>query len=114
MCGIVGYTGKKQATPILLDGLGRLEYRGYDSSGVAVASGDEIQIVKAKGRLFELEKLTEGVNPAGTTGIGHTRWATHGGPSDENAHPHFSRDKSFAVVHKIGRASCRERVCQYV
>ena len=99
MCGIVGYTGKKQATPILLDGLGRLEYRGYDSSGVAVASGDEIQIVKAKGRLFELEKLTEGVNPAGTTGIGHTRWATHGGPSDENAHPHFSRDKSFAVVH---------------
>lgn len=99
MCGIVGYTGKKQATPILLDGLSRLEYRGYDSSGVAVASGNEIEIVKAKGRLYELEKLTGGVNPSGTTGIGHTRWATHGGPSDENAHPHFSRDKSFAVVH---------------
>ncbi len=99
MCGIVGYTGTRQATPILLDGLGRLEYRGYDSSGIAVSAGEEINILKTKGRLFELEKLTDGVRPEGMTGIGHTRWATHGGPSDENAHPHYSRDKSFAVVH---------------
>ena len=99
MCGIVGYTGKRQATPILLGGLERLEYRGYDSSGVAVVTDGGIEIVKSKGRLSELKKLTGGVNPAGTVGIGHTRWATHGGPSDENAHPHYSRDKKFAVVH---------------
>lgn len=99
MCGIVGYTGKKQATPILLDGLSRLEYRGYDSSGIAVSAPTGIDVVKAKGRLSELEKLTDGLRPEGTTGIGHTRWATHGGPSDENAHPHYSRDKQFAVVH---------------
>ncbi len=99
MCGIVGYTGKKQATPILMDGLERLEYRGYDSSGIAVSGGGAIEIVKVKGRLSELGKLTGGTRPAGTTGIGHTRWATHGKPSNENAHPHYSRDKKFAVVH---------------
>ena len=99
MCGIVGYTGKQQATPILLDGLNRLEYRGYDSSGIAIVNDNEIEILKTKGRLRELERITEGVRPIGTTGIGHTRWATHGGPSNENAHPHYSRDKSFAVVH---------------
>lgn len=99
MCGIVGYTGKRQATPVLLDGLARLEYRGYDSSGIAVSNNNGIEIIKAKGRLCELNKLTDGVNPSGTTGIGHTRWATHGGPSNKNAHPHYSRDKKFAVVH---------------
>ncbi|MBD5101014.1 MAG: glutamine--fructose-6-phosphate transaminase (isomerizing) [Clostridiales bacterium] len=99
MCGIVGYTGTQQATPILLDGLNRLEYRGYDSSGIAIVNDKEIEIMKIKGRLRELERITEGVSPIGTTGIGHTRWATHGGPSNENAHPHYSRDKSFAVVH---------------
>ena len=99
MCGIVGYTGNQQATPILLDGLNRLEYRGYDSSGIAIVNDNEIEIMKTKGRLRELERITEGVRPIGTTGIGHTRWATHGGPSNENAHPHYSRDKSFAVVH---------------
>lgn len=99
MCGIVGYTGKKQATPILLDGLRRLEYRGYDSSGVAVATNDGIEIRKTAGRLRELEEKTRGVEPAGTVGIGHTRWATHGEPSDDNAHPHYSKDKTFAVVH---------------
>ena len=121
MCGIVGYTGKNQATPILIDGLERLEYRGYDSSGIAVSNDSGIEIIKSKGRLFELKKLTNGTKPEGVTGIGHTRWATHGGPSDENSHPHYSRDKKFAVVHngiienylelrEIGRASCRERV----
>ena len=100
MCGIVGYTGKKQATPILLDGLARLEYRGYDSSGIAVEGADgKVNVIKAKGRLSALEKLTNGVDPEGTVGIGHTRWATHGGPSDENSHPHYSQDKKFAVVH---------------
>lgn len=99
MCGIVGYTGKKQATPILLDGLERLEYRGYDSSGIAVLRSGEIEVVKAKGRLSELYKLTDGVRPQGVTGIGHTRWATHGKPNETNAHPHYSSDKQFAVVH---------------
>lgn len=99
MCGIVGYTGKNQATPILIDGLERLEYRGYDSSGIAVSNSSGIEIIKSKGRLFELKKLTNGTKPEGVTGIGHTRWATHGGPSDENSHPHYSRDKKFAVVH---------------
>lgn len=98
MCGIVGYTGKRQATPILLDGLSRLEYRGYDSSGIAVANKDTVEVVKAQGRLAELYKRT-GDRPAGVTGIGHTRWATHGGPSDVNAHPHYSGNKTFAVVH---------------
>ncbi|MCI8458746.1 MAG: glutamine--fructose-6-phosphate transaminase (isomerizing) [Clostridia bacterium] len=98
MCGIVGYTGKQQATPILLDGLSRLEYRGYDSSGIAVGSGNGIEVVKAKGRLAELYKRT-GDRPEGTVGIGHTRWATHGAPDDANAHPHYSQDRTFAVVH---------------
>ena len=99
MCGIVGYTGKRQATPVLLDGLTRLEYRGYDSSGIAIACKKGIQTVKAKGRLGELKKITGGVDPVGNAGIGHTRWATHGGPSDINAHPHASRDGKFSVVH---------------
>ena len=92
MCGIVGFTGKSQAAPILLDGLSKLEYRGYDSAGLAVRDGEKLaQVVKAKGRLSNLAEKTDGGNSlAGTCGIGHTRWATHGEPSQRNAHPHVS------------------------
>ena len=100
MCGIVGYVGQNQAAPILLDGLARLEYRGYDSAGMAVYHDDEIEIVKAKGRLQVLRELTNnGIDLKGTIGIGHTRWATHGEPSVTNSHPHYNNDKSIAVVH---------------
>lgn len=100
MCGIVGYIGKEQAAPILLDGLSKLEYRGYDSAGIAVYDGNDIEIVKAKGRLQALRDLTgDGKNVKGTVGIGHTRWATHGEPSVSNAHPHYNKDKSIVVVH---------------
>ncbi len=100
MCGIVGYIGKSQAAPILLDGLGKLEYRGYDSSGIAVINGEEILSSKSKGRLKVLSELThDGATMPGTVGIGHTRWATHGEPSDVNAHPHFNADRTIAVVH---------------
>ncbi len=100
MCGIVGFIGKKQAAPVLLDGLAKLEYRGYDSSGIAVYDGEKINIKKAKGRLKVLSELThDGAMMPGTVGIGHTRWATHGEPSDVNAHPHFNKDGSIAVVH---------------
>ncbi len=100
MCGIVGYIGEDQAAPILLDGLEKLEYRGYDSAGIAVFDGKEIEIKKAKGRLKVLEELThDGANMPGSVGIGHTRWATHGEPSDINAHPQYNKDKTIAVVH---------------
>ena len=101
MCGIVGFTGKHQAAPILLEGLSRLEYRGYDSAGLAVRSGSaEAEIVKAKGRLKVLaEKTNGGLALKGNCGIGHTRWATHGEPSVENAHPHCSDDRSVIAVH---------------
>ncbi|MDR2201509.1 MAG: glutamine--fructose-6-phosphate transaminase (isomerizing) [Clostridiales bacterium] len=100
MCGIVGYAGSDRAAPILLEGLKKLEYRGYDSSGLAVVSGPEIKMVKTKGRLANLCRLTDdGKNLDGSVGIGHTRWATHGEPSDLNSHPHISPDGRFAVVH---------------
>ena len=101
MCGIVGFVGKKQAAPILLDGLSKLEYRGYDSAGIAVRDGDkDINIVKAKGRLKILEEKTDGGRSVkGTCGIGHTRWATHGEPSEINAHPHHSDDGNVTAVH---------------
>ena len=100
MCGIVGYIGDEQAAPVLLDGLEKLEYRGYDSAGIAVFDGKQIQIKKAKGRLKVLEELThDGANMPGSIGIGHTRWATHGEPNDTNAHPHFNSKKTIAVVH---------------
>ncbi len=100
MCGIVGYIGKSQAAPILLDGLSKLEYRGYDSAGMAVYDGENINIEKATGRLKVLSEQThDGETMPGTVGIGHTRWATHGEPSDVNAHPHFNADHSIAVVH---------------
>ncbi len=101
MCGIVGFTGKKQAAPILLDGLSKLEYRGYDSAGLAVRDGnEEVKVVKAKGRLsFLSEKTDEGRSLVGSCGIGHTRWATHGEPNETNAHPHHSDDDNVVAVH---------------
>ena len=101
MCGIVGFTGTHQAAPILLDGLSKLEYRGYDSAGIAVRDGDkEPEIVKAKGKLEELQKMTNnGEAVKGNCGIGHTRWATHGEPSTLNAHPHASDDENVVAVH---------------
>ncbi len=100
MCGIVGYIGEAQAAPILLDGLSKLEYRGYDSAGIAVYDGEEIRVQKATGRLKALSELThDGATMPGTLGIGHTRWATHGAPSNVNAHPHYNQDKTIAVVH---------------
>lgn len=100
MCGIVGYVGQNQAAPILLDGLSKLEYRGYDSAGMAIYNGEEIKIQKSIGRLKVLRELTQNGNTMpGTVGIGHTRWATHGEPSKVNAHPHFNADHSIAVVH---------------
>ena len=100
MCGIVGYIGNKQAAPLILDGLARLEYRGYDSAGMAVFDGEKIRIVKAAGRLKILEEMTHGGETMpGCLGIGHTRWATHGVPSTINAHPHYNEAKTISVVH---------------
>lgn len=100
MCGIVGYIGNQQAAPIILDGLAKLEYRGYDSAGIAVFDGERIVTQKAIGRLKVLENLTKGGETMpGTSGIGHTRWATHGAPSDRNAHPHVNGKGTIAVVH---------------
>ena len=102
MCGIVGFVGEEQAAPILLNGLSKLEYRGYDSAGIAVRSDrpDDISIIKAKGRLKILaEKTDNGRSVSGTCGIGHTRWATHGEPSENNAHPHCTDDRSVVLVH---------------
>ena len=101
MCGIVGFTGRHQAAPILLDGLSKLEYRGYDSAGIAVRDGEgETEVIKAKGRLKVLsEKTNGGETVPGTCGIGHTRWATHGEPSENNAHPHMTDDGNIVAVH---------------
>ena len=99
MCGIVGYIGKKKASPILINGLLRLEYRGYDSAGIATMENDKIKVMKNKGRVNNLYEL-DGINDLmGTIGIAHTRWATHGKPSKENSHPHMDNSNSFAVVH---------------
>ncbi len=99
MCGIVGYTGPKQAYPIVLKGLKRLEYRGYDSSGVALIKDGKLSVHKKKGKVAELEEALVGVNLDSNIGIGHTRWATHGEPSDRNAHPHTSANGNFAMIH---------------
>ena len=99
MCGIVGYLGKRQATEVLIDGLSKLEYRGYDSAGVAVNTGNELAIRKFKGRLAILAEDLQKSPIDGHLGIGHTRWATHGEPSDVNSHPHFNMDRTIAVVH---------------
>ena len=99
MCGIVGYVGEKSCTPILIDGLLNLEYRGYDSAGIAILENDNIQVFKEKGRVNILSKVTKNYNLSATIGIAHTRWATHGKPSKENAHPHVDNSNTFAVVH---------------
>lgn len=100
MCGIVGFTGKQNAAPILLEGLKKLEYRGYDSAGIAVCRDGVISVSKVSGRIVNLcEKTENGTNILGTSGIGHTRWATHGAPTDINAHPHTSCDGKFSIVH---------------
>lgn len=99
MCGIVGYTGNNQAKPVLVEGLHRLEYRGYDSAGLAVQQNGKIRLKKAKGKIAELEEALSGMDFSGSVGIGHTRWATHGAPSQDNAHPHFSEDKKIMIVH---------------
>ncbi len=99
MCGIVGYTGTRQAYPIVIDGLKKLEYRGYDSAGVALQQGDHLQVYKKEGKVAALEEFVGNQSTAGTTGIGHTRWATHGEPSDRNAHPHVSKSGNLAMIH---------------
>ena len=100
MCGIVGYVGKKQVVPVIIDGLRRLEYRGYDSAGIAVAgNGDGLQIRRAEGKLRNLEEAIRSKPLDGTYGIGHTRWATHGRPTEENAHPHRDCTGRVVVVH---------------
>jgi glutamine---fructose-6-phosphate transaminase (isomerizing) len=101
MCGIVGYVGDDEALPIVLEGLRRLEYRGYDSAGVAVLQGgDSMAVAKRAGKVLELEKaLDEDGHPEGTVGMGHTRWATHGVPNDQNAHPHLDCRDRVAVIH---------------
>ena len=100
MCGIVGYTGREEAVPVLLQGLYKLEYRGYDSAGVAVVQSGGLKVVKTKGRIKNLdEKIQQEGGMESVCGIGHTRWATHGAPSDVNAHPHISRNGRIALVH---------------
>ena len=99
MCGIVGYTGNNKARPILINGLLKLEYRGYDSAGISTIEGSKITTLKHKGRVKELENMDEINSLEGTCGIAHTRWATHGKPSSVNAHPHLDNSNSFSVVH---------------
>ena len=99
MCGIVAYIGKKQAFPIVLKGLKRLEYRGYDSAGIALLNNGELKLFKRSGKVSNLETYANSHNTEGHAGIGHTRWATHGAPNDINAHPHFSNDETIAVIH---------------
>ena len=99
MCGIVGYIGKKEAYPILVKGLKRLEYRGYDSAGVALLNEKGIEIYKKQGKVVQMERILPAEHPKANLGIGHTRWATHGVPSDENSHPHYSQSKKIAIIH---------------
>ncbi len=98
MCGIVGYIGKRDAAPILMEGLHRLEYRGYDSAGVVCARNNKLSVYKSKGKVRDLERLLP-EKLRGTPGLAHTRWATHGEPSDRNAHPHCDAHERFAIVH---------------
>ena len=99
MCGIVAYIGSKEACPIIIKGLQRLEYRGYDSAGIALQQGKDLNIYKTKGKVSNLQDFLEGKNIEGTSGMGHTRWATHGVPNDVNAHPHYSESKDLALIH---------------
>src|SRR3989441_1160605 len=99
MCGIVGYTGARDAAPLLLEGLKRLEYRGYDSAGIAVVADGRIEVHKAPGKISALEKELGAALPAGYAGIAHTRWATHGAPNTVNAHPHTDCGGTLALIH---------------
>ena len=99
MCGIVGYIGNRQAYPILIKGLHRLEYRGYDSAGIALINHKNLKVYKAKGKVSELEHFAEQKDISGTIGIAHTRWATHGEPNQKNAHPHYSQSEEIAIIH---------------
>ena len=99
MCGIVGYVGSKEAYPIIIKGLKRLEYRGYDSAGVSIGNTKGISLLKQKGKVSDLEAYTEGREKSGSIGIGHTRWATHGVPNQVNAHPHLSGDGKLSLIH---------------
>jgi glutamine---fructose-6-phosphate transaminase (isomerizing) len=99
MCGIVAYLGHREAYEVILKGLKRLEYRGYDSAGIAVSSDGQLKLIKKNGKVSELESFINGKDLSGGTGIGHTRWATHGEPNDRNAHPHLSSDGSLAIIH---------------
>ena len=100
MCGIVGYIGYREAYPIVIKGLKRLEYRGYDSAGVMLYDGETMKIAKAKGKVVDLEeKTSKEITTNGTIGIGHTRWATHGVPNDVNSHPHLSNSGDLAIIH---------------
>ena len=98
MCGIVGYIGYRNACPIIINGLKRLEYRGYDSAGITIMEETPLTF-KKKGKVSELENMISGMNLMGTMGIGHTRWATHGEPNDINAHPHISQKGKFIIIH---------------
>ena len=100
MCGIVGYLGEREALPIILNGLKRLEYRGYDSAGIAIYNGSSISVCKSKGKISKLEKqLQKRKNLIGSVGVGHTRWATHGEPNNINAHPQYSNSNKLCIVH---------------
>src|SRR6476659_7579195 len=99
MCGIVGYIGPRQAAGLVMEGLRRMEYRGYDSAGIAGVNGKGLKIMKSGGKLSALEQQIDGQMPAGTLGIGHTRWATHGAPTTPNAHPHTDQSGRIAVIH---------------
>ena len=100
MCGIVGYVGHRDAYPIILEGLKRLEYRGYDSAGIAMFDGTNLKVSKTKGKVLDLEnKSAQENNINGTVGIGHTRWATHGVPNDVNSHPHYSNSGDLVIIH---------------
>src|SRR5687768_7657530 len=99
MCGIVAYIGHRKAYPVILKGLKRLEYRGYDSAGVALLNGEGLEVYKKKGKVAGLEESLIGVDLPAHAGIGHTRWATHGEPSDRNAHPHISANGRIAMIH---------------
>ena len=100
MCGIVGYIGHRDAKDIIIKGLKRLEYRGYDSAGIALYDGNNVKVTKTKGKVDELEsKIIAEKNDKGTIGVGHTRWATHGSPSDINSHPHYSNSGNLVIIH---------------
>src|SRR6218665_3038780 len=99
MCGIVGYIGFREAYPIVIKGLKRLEYRGYDSAGVMLYDGQDLKVSKTKGKVSDLEEKAKEISQTGNIGIGHTRWATHGVPNDINSHPHLSNSGNLAIIH---------------